>query len=202
MSNNLSALNKMLVPRDYHDTSMTLAHDLQVMLRDHPEAFDCLIFPAQESSQNEQTTLDGPIVGDLMRDEQAQSYGEPIQARAYIIPPADLEFEVVDSALYESLVGHPQAVNILLSVRGIRTFSIIQWLEYLTPDKCDTVERTYYIAETKPLGRTLNADVIHVCFPLPALGEVPEVEEEADEEEAEDEAAAPDNTGGVEIGEL
>lgn len=195
---NLSILNKMLVPRDYHDTSLTLAHDLQVLLNEHPESFDCLVYPAQDSEQNERTTVDGPVVGDLVRDEQAQSYGEPIQARAYIVPPPDLEFEVVDSALYESLVGHPQAANILLSVRGIRTFSIIQWLEYLTPDKCDTVERTYYIAETKPLGRTLNADVMHVCFPLPALGEVPEMEEE----ETDEEQSAPDNTGGTEIGEL
>lgn len=192
---NLSVLNKMLVPRDYHDTSLTLAHDLQVLLNDHPESFDCLVYPAQESGQNELTTVDKPVVGDLMRNEQAQSYGEPIQARAYIVPPQDLEFEMVDSALYESLVGHPQGINILLSVRGIRTFSIIQWLEYLTPDKCDTVERTYYIAETKSLGRTLNADVMHVCFPLPALGEVPELEEK-------DEEAAPDNTDGIEIGEI
>lgn len=198
---NLSILNKMLVPRNYHDTSLTLAHDLQVLLNEHPESFDCLVYPAQDSEQNERTTVDGPVVGDLVRDEQAQSYGEPIQARAYIVPPPDLEFEVVDSALYESLVGHPQAVNILLSVRGIRTFSIIQWLEYLTPDKCDTVERTYYIAETKPLGRTLNADVMHVCFPLPALGEVPEMEGE-ETDETDEEQATPDNTGGTEIGEL
>lgn len=199
MGSNLSALNKMLVPRDYHDTSLTLAHDLQVLLNDHPESFDCLVYPAQDSGQNELTTVDKPVVGDLVRDEQAQSYGEPIQARAYIVPPPDLEFEMVDSALYESLVGHPQGINIFLSVRGIRTFSIIQWLEYLTPDKCDTVERTYYIAETKPLGRTLNTDVMHVCFPLPALGEVPEMEET---DEADEEQAAPDNTGGTEIGEL
>lgn len=171
-SNN-EALRKILLPRNYHDTSMTLRHDLQVMLRDHPEAFDCLVYPALESEKNEFVTVDGPRVGIADRDERAQSYGEPVQARAFMVPDQSLEFMAVDSALYESVTGTEPPVNILLSIPGIRTYSLIQWLEYLKPDECDTIERTYYVSEVKPLGRTLNAEMIHVCYPLPALGETP-----------------------------
>ena len=183
MSSNVDILSKMLVPRKYQDTSLTLRHDLAVLLRDHPEAFDCLIFPARPSEENERVTVDPPVAGLLDRDERGISYGEPVQARAYIVPQEDLAFQVVDSALYESIVGTLPAVHILLSVPGVRTFSLIQWLEYLTPDACDPVERTYYVKETRPLGRTLNADVLHVCYPLPALGEVPILGEESGEED-------------------
>lgn len=184
-SNN-EALRKILLPRNYHDTSMTLRHDLQVMLRDHPEAFDCLIYPALESEENEFVTVDGPRVGIADRDERAQSYGEPIQARAFMVPDQSLEFEAVDSALFESITGTQPPVNILLSVPGIRTYSLIQWLEYLKPDECETIERTYYVSEVKPLGRTLNAEMICVCYPLPALGETPLLWHPEDEEEGED----------------
>lgn len=181
-SNN-EALRKILLPRCYHDTSMTLRHDLQVMLRDHPEAFDCLIYPALESEENEFVTVDGPRVGIADRDERAQSYGEPIQARAFMVPDQSLEFEAVDSALFESITGTLPPVNILLSVPGIRTYSLIQWLEYLKPDECETIERTYYVSEVKPLGRTLNAEMICVCYPLPALGETPLLWHPEDDEE-------------------
>ena len=107
MSSNVDILSKMLVPRKYQDTSLTLRHDLAVLLRDHPEAFDCLIFPARPSEENERVTVDPPVAGLLDRDERGISYGEPIQARAYIVPQEDLAFQVVDSALYESIVADP-----------------------------------------------------------------------------------------------
>lgn len=200
MSSNVDILSKWLVPRKYQDTSMTLRHDLKVLLEDHPEAFDCLVFPARPSEENERVTLDPPVVGLLDRDERGISYGEPIQARAYMVPAAELEFQVVDSALYESITGSAPPVHILLSVPGIRTFSLIQWLEYLTPDDCNPVERTYYIKETKPMGRTLNADVLHVCYPLPALGEVPVLEEEDEEEDGGEQTEDKPEEDGTEEG--
>ena len=208
MSSNVDILSKMLVPRKYQDTSLTLRHDLAVLLREHPEAFDCLIFPARPSEENERVTVDPPVVGLLDRDERGISYGEPIQARAYMVPAAELEFQVVDSALYESVVGTLPAVHILLSVPGIRTYSLIQWLEYLTPDACAPVERTYYVKETRPLGRALNADVLHVCYPLPALGEVPILGEDGEEDTGKNTDTLGEETGdlttgnGITIGEL
>lgn len=196
-SNN-EALRKILLPRNYHDTSMTLRHDLQVMLRDHPEAFDCLVYPALESAKNEFVTVDGPRVGIADRDERAQSYGEPVQARAFMVPDPNMEFMAVDSGLYESITGSQPPVNILLSIPGIRTYSLIQWLEYLKPDECETIERTYYVSEVKPLGRTLNAEMIHVCYPLPALGETPLLWHPEDEEEDDVEGDAEGSAGDTE----
>ena len=48
------------IPRSYQATAAALSHTFSVMLQSHPEAFDCLIFPAQPSEQNEIIAVDSP----------------------------------------------------------------------------------------------------------------------------------------------
>ena len=72
---------------------------------------------------------------------------------------------------------------LLLSVPGLRTFSLVQWLEYMDMASQETVERTVYIAENIPMGRTLGAGMVHKCYPLPASGEIPSLEDETGAED-------------------
>ena len=90
------------IPRSYQATAAALSHTFSVMLQSHPEAFDCLIFPAQPSEQNEIIAVDSPTVTLLDRDERAQRYGAPIKARAMLVPDGEWAFGAVDSGLYES----------------------------------------------------------------------------------------------------
>ena len=130
------------IPRSYQATAAALSHTFSVMLQSHPEAFDCLIFPAQPSEQNEIIAVDSPTVTLLDRDERAQRYGAPIKARAMLVPDGEWAFGAVDSGLYESFHSDEEAMLLLLSVPGLRTFSLVQWLEYLDMASQETVERT------------------------------------------------------------
>lgn len=164
-----------LKPRSYKSTAGIVRHTLEVMLRDHPEAFDVLVFPALESDRNEIVAVNRPRATLLDREQRLQEYGPPFRARARIVPEDIMPLEMVDSASFESFHGMQDAVRIVLSQPGVRTFSLIQWLEYPEHESEETATRTVYIAETQPLGRTLDAGVVHVCYPLPAGGEVPEL---------------------------
>lgn len=189
-----------LKPRNHKPIGAVLRHALEVKLRDHPEAFDCLIFPALSSEHNETNSLIEPVATMLDRDERRQSYGDPIKARAMVIPDDALAFEMTDSGLYQSFGGASTAINLLLSLPGVRTFSLVQWLEYPNLDAEESVERTVYVASIQPMGRILGAGVVHVCHPLPALGEIPEGEVPEDDEEAD--TPPPPAEGFVRVGEV
>lgn len=167
-----------LKPRNYVPGGKVLQHTYEVMLRDHPEAFDVIVFPALRSEENEINAVDAPEITLLDRDERGQTYGEPYKCRAIIAPEETLAFSATDSELLESFHSASEAVNLLLAGRGVRTYSIIQWLEYPDMDSEETVERTVYVAATRPVGHTMNTWTIHTCFPLFGEGEIPEVPEE------------------------
>ena len=73
-------------PRNYHPTAAVLSHDLSIMLSHHPEAFDCIIFPALDSSHNEIVAENSPTGTLLDREERLQAYDAPVKARAMIVP--------------------------------------------------------------------------------------------------------------------
>lgn len=164
----------MLKPRSYQPGAQALADTYATMLQSHPEAFDCLIYPAK-SSEHDEILADNEPVGTLLdRDERAQEYEAPLLARAMIVPRQDLMFDATDSGQYESFHAASEALTMLLSVPGLRRHSLVQWSEYLSPDSDETVDRVVYVSNEKPIGRTLNAQMLYTCYPLPAMGEKPE----------------------------
>lgn len=176
-----------LHPRDYRATGSVLQTDLATMLNSHPEAFDCLIFPALEG-KNESVAVEADPVGALDSNERAQTYSQPEPGRALIVPEEGFGFDVLAGELANSFLGASSPMNILLSMT-VRNYSLIQWLEYATPDAAEPELRTVYVLDSKATGRTTGAGVIYICVPLPALGEVPKVpplEEEPDDGEAHD----------------
>lgn len=154
-----------LRPRNYRNPATILKHTYEVMLRDHPEAFDCIVLPAEASDKDEIIAVNKPVATLIDSAERTQSYGDPIQARAMLIHEDITPLELVDSSLFESFQGMQDAVKLLLSVK-VRQYSFIQWEEFVYPDSDETTLRTVYVAQTLPLGRTLNAQVLYLCYPL------------------------------------
>lgn len=162
-------------PRDYNRTCDVLNHDIVTMLEHHPEAFDCIVYPALESEQNEIEAVNKPNVTLLDRDERKQTYGEGLVARAMSIPDEAVAMGLVDSGLYEHFesVTATGAINLVLSVKAVRSFSLIQWMEYADHD--DVVERTVYVADIKQCGHSMGvAGCIYVCYPLTSVGDLPD----------------------------
>ena len=123
-----------IAPRDYRQPGRVLKQDLSTLLAASPEAFDCLVWIAKDSSHDEQVTVEQDVVGSIESGERAQSYEKPIQARARIVPDEALAFGVLSSALAENFIGASQPMRIILSVPGARKYSLIQWLEFPTLD--------------------------------------------------------------------
>lgn len=150
-----------------------LKQDLSTLLAASPEAFDCLVWITKDSIHDEQVTVEQDVVGSIESGERAQSYEEPIQARARIVPDDALAFGVLSSALAENFIGASQPMHIILSTPGTRKYYLIQWLEYPTLDAEAPEPRAVYILDSAPSGRTLGIGLVHTCLPLSAFGEVP-----------------------------
>lgn len=168
-------------PRDYRAFAAVLQQDMATLLFADPESFDCLVFQALDASRDETVSIMPDVVGSVESGERAQEYAPPIPARARIIPDSALFFDAM-GGMTENFLGASQPMNIALSVPGVRKYSLIQWAEYPDMDKAETAWRTVYVLDSKPIGRTLGIGVMHVCLPLPALGEIPETEAPAPEE--------------------
>ena len=52
-----------IAPRDYRQPGRVLKQDLSTLLAASPEAFDCLVWIAKDSSQDEQVTVEQDVVG-------------------------------------------------------------------------------------------------------------------------------------------
>ena len=106
-----------IAPRDYRQPGRVLKQDLSTLLAASPEAFDCLVWIAKDSSHDEQVTVEQDVVGSIESGERAQSYEKPIQARARIVPDDALAFGVLSSALAENFIGASQPMRIVRSRR-------------------------------------------------------------------------------------
>lgn len=163
-------------PRTYKPAGGALHETFEIMLQKHPEAFDCIIFPAK-SSEHDEILADNAPVGTLLdRDERAQEYDPPIAGRGMITPNPEFTFGASESGLFESFHSAPGTIQMIVSVPGLRTYSLIRWREYLALDSEETVERTVYVADVRPVGRTTGAGMAYICRPLLAEGEAPEAD--------------------------
>lgn len=171
-----------LVPRNYKPAGGVLHETFEIMLQQHPEAFDCLVFPAK-SSRHDEILADNAPVGTLLdRDERAQEYDPPVAGRAMITPNPEFVFGASESGLFESFHSAPGTIRMLVSVPGLRTYSLIRWLEYLSLDSEETVERTVYVADVRPIGRTTGAGMAYICRPLLAEGEAPDMPQDKEQD--------------------
>ena len=162
----LQELQETLKPRSYKLGGTVLEDTYSTMLERHPESFDIMVYPALDSLHDEILSVAKPEITLLDRDERVQSFGEPYVARARIVPEENLNFDVTDSSFFEAFHGASEAIVLMLSVPMVKTFSVLQWLEYLSLYNDELVVRTVYIAKNNNIGRTIGAQLLHVCFPL------------------------------------
>lgn len=167
-----------MTPRNTKPIGNILNHDYMRILTVHPEAFDCIVFPAKDPTHDESLADNTSVATVLVSDERAQEYDEPVQARAMLIPAQELDFDATESGLYEGFTASSDAINLMISIPGLRRYSLVQWLEYTSLEQDSTIERTVYIQDVKPMGRTLVAGMVYQCYPMPAVGEVPKKKEE------------------------
>lgn len=169
-------------PRNYQPIGRALSNAQAIMLQQHPEAFDCIIYPAKGSEFNEIIAENAPQVTLLDRDERTQEYDPPVLGRAMPAPTQELDFGPTSSGDYENFNSATDAIPLLLSL-NVRTHSFVKWFEYATADAdSEVLERVVYVAEIKPQGRTLGAGNVYICYPLTALGEVPDTVPESEGE--------------------
>lgn len=185
---------EQLRPRDFRAPGSVLQTDLATMLKHDPKAFDCLIFPALPG-KDETVAVTEDVVGALDSEERAQTYGQPEQGRAMIVPEEALGFDVLAGELANSFLGASTPMNILLSM-PVRNYSLIQWREFATPDAEEPELRTVYVLDSKAAGRTAGAGVVYICAPLPALGEIPDLPPAPEEPEPEGEGQPDDGAHG------
>lgn len=185
---------EQLRPRDFRAPGSLLQTDLATMLKHDPKAFDCLIFPALPG-KDETVAVTEDVVGTLDSEERAQTYGQPEQGRAMIVPEEALGFDVLAGELANSFLGASTPMNILLSM-PVRNYSLIQWREFATPDAEEPELRTVYVLDSKAAGRTAGAGVVYICAPLPALGEIPDLPPAPAEPEPEEEGQPDDGAHG------
>ena len=155
-----------LQPRTYKLGGSVLEDTYAIMLEKHPESFDVMVYPALSSLHDEIVAVDKPEVTLLDRDERVQSFGDPFVARARIVPQETLSFEVTDSSFFEAFHGASEAIVLMLSTPSVRTFTVIQWLEYISLHSDELVVRTVYVAANNNIGRTTGSQLLHVCYPL------------------------------------
>ena len=95
-----------LASRDCKAFTKILKHDYTKILVQHPEAFDCIIWPAK-SAEHDEIVSENRTVGTLLEsDERMQTYDPPVYGRAMIIPSPDLDFGATESSGFESF--HPK----------------------------------------------------------------------------------------------
>lgn len=171
-------MNQPLLPRntEYIEQARILQTDMETLLKYHPEAFDCIVFAAQEG-QDEMVSSELDVVGSLESGERAQTYAKPVRCRALIAPDEEQDFGVLSSGLGENFDSAERPLTLLLSIPGVRKYSLVQWLEYASPALASEEEvtvRTVYVLKTSPIGHSMGAGVLYLCQPLPAMGELPE----------------------------
>ena len=171
-------------PRNHVSTARSFRHDVDVLLAQHPEAFDVLLWVARPTDENEIVAADAHDgVTMLDREERRNAYDAPVLARAYVVPSEGIGFNVSDSGAYETPGTGTESLRLLLSVRAT-TFSLVQWREVVSLDPEEVEERTYYVSEITTAGHTLgNPTDIYECWPLNAASEVPKAEETDDSDE-------------------
>ena len=174
-------------PRSYQPMSAIIRSDIAKLLEQHPETFECIIYPVKTRS-NEAISVnkDDDVVTSLEGSERKQEYDNFIIAKALIIHDTSTEFGMMDSGESESLFGGNQPINIKLSVDGIRKYSIIQWKECNSTSPSEIETKSVYVHELKSVGHSLAVGAICVCHPLYALGEIPSLDDEDNEVENEE----------------
>jgi hypothetical protein len=169
-------------PRDYRDFNKAMSEDFMVFVRNHPDAFDVLLFKPDPNSL-ETVAVDEDVVGALESEERAIEYLDPVMAKAVLIPD-EFPFGAVDTG------GEPdgnmdQPVVLLIGDPDIPKQTVASYREFINDTDVRVV--SLYILRSEIIGEAPGVCEKHYCVPFqvfdyefiePPLNESPEDEAE------------------------
>lgn len=168
--------------RDYRNFNKAMSDDFMVFVRNHPDAFDILLFKPDPNSA-ETVAVDQDVVGALEAEERSLEYLDPIIAKAVLIPD-EFPFGAVDAG------GEPdgnmdQPVALLIGDSDVQKQSVVQYREYINDTDVRVV--SLYVLRSEIIGEAPGVCEKHYCVPFqvfdyefiePPLNEQPEDEAE------------------------
>jgi len=166
--------------RDYRDFSRAMADDFMVYVRNHPDAFEALLFKPDQDSP-EKTAVNTDVVGALEAEERALEYQDPAIVKVVQIPD-EFPFGSVDAG------GEPdgnadQPVVLLIGDPSVPKQSIVQYREFINDTDLRAV--SLYVMRSEIIGEAPGACEKHYCVPFQAFDfeyiEAPVAESPADE---------------------
>jgi hypothetical protein len=128
-----------LAPRNFRPVASLVETDIATHLRDHQDAFDCLLYRAIPGSE-ETVAIVPDVVGSLEGGDRHMEHAPPVPCRAMIIPDEAAAFGIVDEGLMESFEDPAQPLVILVS-GSVPRHSILVWREYVSPESEARAER-------------------------------------------------------------
>ncbi len=159
----------MTQPRDYRETGQALAANIQAMIENHPDSFECDLYEAIPS-QVETVAPGVDVVGTLESEERSISYKTPVEIRAILVPAPELALlgVTVDGAEADGYMDAP--VVLRLSAPKVPEQSIIKYFEYIDDDEVKEV--LLYVQSSVAIGKAPGAGLLHYCLPYQAFDDV------------------------------
>ncbi len=168
--------------RDYRDFNKAMSEDFMVFVRNHPDAFDVLLFKPDPDSL-ETVAVDQDVVGALETEERALEYLDPVMTKAVLIPD-EFPFGAVDAG------GEPDGNMdrpsvLLIADPDIPKQTVVQYREFINDTDVRVV--SLYIMRSEIIGEAPGVCEKHYCVPFqvfdyefiePPLNEFPEDEAE------------------------
>jgi hypothetical protein len=152
----------MTTPRDLRPLLGGVAGDLDVFLKNSPDAFDALLFRAL---RDEVETITDVVdeVGSMEASEKIINYADPVDARAYELP---IEFPVLVDDSGDTASGFAdQPVVLLISGGDIPKASVLVYDEY-NDLSGDTTRRMLYIERIESISKKPGAGNLYYMLPF------------------------------------
>ena len=157
----------MTTHRDYRSTHASLAGNVQVMLLNHPDAFEALLYKADLA--HPETVAPGvDVVGALDTEERTLEYADPVPCKAMIVPSFDPFPVSLDGDRADGEQSAP--VVLLISVQDVPYQSVIQWTEYV--DDTNTRDVALYVGHSEQIGVAPGVCSKLYCLPMQAFGDL------------------------------
>lgn len=148
--------------RDYRQTNVQIASDLDTFFDNDPDVFDVIIFKAQSDEQETVTDVED-VVGSMESDRRTIEYADPIASKAKIMPFDFRLFATSDGEdANEGSAENP--IIMLIKEKDIPKQSVIQYDEYINETDIRTV--TLYLVHSEAYGQAPVITMAHYLIPM------------------------------------
>lgn len=162
-----------LKPRDHRQLSSVMSEDFKIMMDNHPEAFECLIFKALECSTNPSDGLTEDFASALEKKEESISYASPVPSKAIILPEEGISFQTFGDGLDgDAALNENGMTTLLLREESVPNQSVVLWKEYTGKTDSEVKEVYMYILSSDTYGVAPVLGIKHHCISFDAPKEL------------------------------